>query len=258
MSSRRLCARGSRRRISRARRRFRSSASSLRQRSGRRALEGTARIAALAVVLAGAGWVWGAFRLDTLDRSFLVTRIGHVDRTVAEVTAPPRHGQFELRVMVKVRDFGDYRTDEPALLELPLGRAPPQGAVIETVAEVKPPRPPEDGFDERAWLARQGIHVVLHGRPWRQIGRRGGIGGVADRLRAFVARGIAPGLAGERAALIAGVVLGCRRGAVARSPDQVPPVGPVPPPGRLGTKRRDHRGGDPAAGRPGGRVPLAG
>ena len=84
--------------------------------------------------------------------------------------------------------------------------------MIETVAEVKPPRPPEDGFDERAWLARQGIHVVLHGRPWRQIGRRGGIGGVGDRLRAFVARGIAPGLTGERAALIAGVVLGADEG----------------------------------------------
>ncbi len=179
---------------------------------GAATLEGTARIAALAVVLAGAGWVWGGFRLDTLDRSFLVTRIGHVDRTVAEVTAPARHGQFELRVMVKVLDFGDYRTGEPALLELPLGRAPPQGAVIETVAEVKPPRPPEEGFDERAWLARQGIHVVLHGRPWRQIGRRGGIGALGDRLRAFVARGIAPGLTGERAALIAGVVLGADEG----------------------------------------------
>jgi predicted membrane metal-binding protein len=179
---------------------------------GARALDGSARLAALALVLAAAGWLWGGFRLDRLDRSFLVTRIGHVDRTIAEVTAPARHGQFELRVMVKVRQFGDLRADEPALLELPLGRAPPQGAVIETVAEVKPPRPPENGFDERAWLARQGMHVVLHGRPWRQVGRRGGIGGIADRLRGFVSRGIAPGLHGERAALIAGVVLGADEG----------------------------------------------
>jgi competence protein ComEC len=176
------------------------------------ALEGTARLVAVAVVLAGAGWVWGAFRLDSLDRSVLVSRIGHVDRTVAEVAAPARHGQFELRVLVKVRQFGQFQIDEPALLELPLGRAPPQGAVIETVAQVKPPRPAEDGFDERAWLARQGMHVVLHGRPWRQIGRRGGIAGMGDRLRAFVARGIAPGLRGERAALIAGVVLGADEG----------------------------------------------
>jgi competence protein ComEC len=84
--------------------------------------------------------------------------------------------------------------------------------VIETVAEVEAPRPPKDGFDERAWLARQGVHVVLHGRAWRQIGRRHGLGGLGDRLRRFVHRGIAPGLHGERAALIAGVVLGADEG----------------------------------------------
>jgi hypothetical protein len=128
------------------------------------ALEGSARLAALALVLAGAGWVWGAFRLDALDRSVLASRIGHVDRTVAEVTAPARHGQFALRVMVQVRTFGAFAIHEPALLELPLGRAPPQGAVIETVAEAREPRPPENGFDERAWLGRQGMHVVLRGR----------------------------------------------------------------------------------------------
>jgi competence protein ComEC len=176
------------------------------------ALGGTARVAALALALFAAGWVWGSFRLDALDHSVLATRIGHVDRTLAEVTAPPRHGQFGLRVMVQVRRFGAFSVDEPALLELPLGRGPPQGAVIETVAQVESPRPPKDGFDERAWLRRQGVHVVLHGRGWRQIGRRHGLGGVADSLRRFVSRGIAPGLHGERAALIAGVVLGADEG----------------------------------------------
>ena len=176
------------------------------------ALEGTARVVALVLALAGAGWVWGSFRLDALDRSVLVTRIGHVDRSVAEVTAPARHGQFELRVLVKVRSFGEFQVDEPALLELPPGRAPPQGAVIETVAEAKPPRPPEDGFDERAWLARQGIHVVIRGRSWHQLGRRGGLAGVADQLRAFLGVGVAPGVHGERAALIKGVVLGADEG----------------------------------------------
>jgi competence protein ComEC len=176
------------------------------------ALEGAARAAALALALAAAGWLWASHRLDALDRSVLVGRIGHVDHTVAEVTAPARHGQFGLRVFVSVRWFGDFAVDEPALLELPLGRAPPQGSVIETVAGVEPPRPPEEGFDERAWLARQGAHVVLHGRDWSQIGRRGGISGVGDELRAFVSRGVAPGLHGERAALIAGVVLGADEG----------------------------------------------
>lgn len=176
------------------------------------ALDGGARTAALAVALAGAGWLWGGFRLDALDRSVLVSRIDHVDATLAEVTAPARRGQFALRTPVLVKRFGTLSVDEPALLELPLGRAPPQGAVIETVAQVGLPRPPKDGFDERAWLARQGVHAVLHGRSWRQVGRRVGLGGIADRLRAFVRRGIAPGLHGERAALIAGVVLGADEG----------------------------------------------
>jgi len=175
-------------------------------------LDGSARTAALAVALAAAGWVWGGFRLDTLDRSVLVDRIDHVDEALAEVTAPARRGQFALRMLVTVKRFGTLSVDEPALLELPLGRAPPQGAVIETVAQVSRPRPPKDGFDERAWLARQGVHVVLEGREWRQVGRRHGLGGIADRLRAFVSRGIAPGLHGERAALIAGVVLGADEG----------------------------------------------
>ena len=70
------------------------------------------------------------------------------------------------------------------------------------------PRGAEDGFDERGWLARRGVHVVLHGGDWRIVGRRGGIGGVSDRLRAHVARAIAPGLGGERRAVLAGIVLG--------------------------------------------------
>ena len=93
-------------------------------------VDGPARVAALAVALAAAGWVWGSHRLDSLDRSVLTPRVGHVDHTVAEVTAPARRGQFGRRVIVTVRRFGSLVVDEPALLELPLGRAPPQGAVI--------------------------------------------------------------------------------------------------------------------------------
>ena len=174
--------------------------------------EGRTRAAGAALALACAGWWWGSARLDRLDRSVLATRIDHVDETVAEVTGPPRRGAFSLRVPVQVRRFGTLVADEPALLELPLGRAPPQGAVIESVAQARRPRPPEGGFDERGWLRRLGVHVVLRGRGWRQIGRRAGLGGVADRLHAFLARGLAPGLHGERAALIAGVVLGADEG----------------------------------------------
>ena len=52
------------------------------------------------------------------------------------------------------------------------------------------------------------MHVVLHVDEWKPIGRRGGLGGLADRLRRRLARAIAPGLAGERRAVLEGIVLG--------------------------------------------------
>ena len=92
--------------------------------------------------------------------------------------------------------------------ELPPERAPPQGAVLELRARPVAPRGPETGFDERGWLARRGVHVVLRGERWRIVDRRGGIGGVADRLRAHVEATLARGNAGERRRLLAGIVLG--------------------------------------------------
>ena len=101
---------------------------------------------------------------------------------------------------------------------------------------VDAPRGPEDGFDERGWLARRGVHVVLHGGDWRIVGRRGGIGGVSDRLRAHVARAIAPGLEGERRAVLAGIVLGEDEGLSEELRDSFKASGPLPPPGRLGAE----------------------
>lgn len=176
------------------------------------ALRGESRIAALAVIVSVAGCWWGGVRLTMLDRSVLVSRVGHVDETLAEVTGPARRSQFALRVPVRVRAFGRLVLSEPALLELPLGRAPPQGAVIGTVAEAELPHSEKDGFDESAWLRRQGVHIVLHSRTWRALGRRGGVGALADRLRAWLSRGVAPGLRGERAAVLAGIVLGADEG----------------------------------------------
>jgi competence protein ComEC len=154
------------------------------------------------------GWWWGSARLDALDRSELLARVDTAERTELTVTAPPRRSRFELRVHAEVRRFGRFRFREAVLLELPLGRSPPQGAVIETVATVRLPRPAKNGFDETSWLRHHGIHVVLHADRWRRIGRRGGLGGIADRLRAGLAHSIAPGLEGERRGMVEGVVLG--------------------------------------------------
>ena len=171
---------------------------------------GRRRAVLLAAALFAAGWWWGSARLETLDQSALVSYAGRTGLAQVEVTGPGRESEFALRVPVRVVRFGDVETGEPARLELPPGRSPPQGAVLELVAAVRLPRPPEvhGAFDEAAYLKRQGIHVVLHAERFRVVGRRGGIGGVADALRRAVARSLDLGLEGERRAVVAGVVLG--------------------------------------------------
>jgi competence protein ComEC len=162
---------------------------------------GWERVALLAALAFAGAWWWGSTRLDLLDRSVLAPRIGTADRFIAVTTAEARTGAFDLRQPART---GGERVE----LELPLGRAPPQGARLSLLAVVKAPRGPEHGFDERTWLRRQGVHVVLHVDEWHVVGKRGGLGGVADRLRRWLRRSSSPGLTGERRALVEGVLLG--------------------------------------------------
>jgi competence protein ComEC len=169
---------------------------------------GERRVVALAVALALAGWWWGSVRLTSLDRSVLATEVGTAQRARLEVTASARHSRYHVRVPVVVVRFGARPVHEPALLQLPPGRAPPQGAIVSSIVTVDQPRGPDRGFDERQWLTRKGVHVVLRADTWRRAGSRGGLGGLADQLRARVERPIVRGTSGERRAVLAGVVLG--------------------------------------------------
>ena len=166
------------------------------------------RPAILALALACAGWWWGSVRLVALDRSVLAAALGTSERARLEVTAPARPSRYRLRIPVLVRRFGLRRVREAAMLELPPGRAPPQGAIVSSIVTVQQPRGPDHGFDERTWLRRKGIHVVLHGDRWREAGHRRGLGAIADRLRRNVERTLSRGAKGEREAVLAGVVLG--------------------------------------------------
>jgi hypothetical protein len=104
--------------------------------------------------------------------------------------------------------FGNQMLRESARLDLPAGRAPPQGALLSVIAEIERPRPEENGFDEAGYLRRQGVHVILTASSFQIVGHRGGLGGIADRIRAAIASSLAPGVGGERRAVIAAVVLG--------------------------------------------------
>ncbi len=177
--------------------------------------EGGRRLVLLTVALAIGGWAWGSVRLAVLDRSQLAPRVGDVDHALVAVTGPPRRGRFDMRAPADVRRWAGRPVHEPVLLELPPERSPPpQGALLDVLAEVKLPRGPQQpgGFDERRWLQRQGIHVVLRGLHARLVGHRGGFWGVADRLRAWLAHSLAPGVTGERHAVLEGVVLGADEG----------------------------------------------
>jgi ComEC/Rec2-related protein len=162
----------------------------------------------LAAVALLVGWGWGSARLEALDQSALRADVDRAGRFLVVVTGEPRRGMFAQRLFARTRRFEGRRLEERVQLELPLGRAPPQGAVVSLLGVVRLPRGPEDGFDERRWLRRQGIHVVLRVDEWHVVGSRGGLGAVGDRLRVWLRRGSAPGLTGERRAVLEGVVLG--------------------------------------------------
>jgi competence protein ComEC len=168
------------------------------------------RLLLLAAALVVAGLWWGSVRLDVLDSSSLRAEVGRAALARVEVTGPARRGAFAVRVPVRVKRYGELVLDERARLDLPLGRSPPQGTILETVVTVAEPRPPDEegGFDEAGYLRRQGIHVVLRASSYRIVGRRGGLGEVADRLRRGVADSLESVPSGERRAVLAGVVLG--------------------------------------------------
>ena len=166
------------------------------------------RSLALAGAVVATALAWGSVRLNQLDHGVLAQRVGSAEWAVVEVQDPPRSGPFDQRVKALVLRWGTLRVHEPALLELPLGRSPPQGARLRLLGELKAPPGPSNGFDEAKWLRRQGIHAVLQGQSYRVIGRRGGVAGLGDRVGRWLGGDTAPGVTGERRDVIEAIVLG--------------------------------------------------
>ena len=171
-------------------------------------VEGHARVAALGVAIALLGLGWGSIRMEALRHSVLAAEIGESGPARLVTVAPARPSLWATRVIADVQEFRRQGVRERVLLVLPVGRSPPRGAILEATVRVSEPRPPHDGFDEREWLSRQGIQVVLDASSWRQVGRRGGLSGLADRLRDRIELAIGRGTDGVRRGIVLGVVLG--------------------------------------------------
>jgi competence protein ComEC len=171
-------------------------------------LGGSARRVAIAVAAVIIGLGWGSLRMDALSASVLSAQVGETGVVELVTVAPARSSRWSTRVIAMTREFRRTPVRERVLLVLPVGRSPPRGAILEATVRLAEPRSSRDGFDERAWLARQGIHVVLDASSWRQLGRRGGIAGLGDRLRDRIERAVGQGTGGVRRAIVLGVVLG--------------------------------------------------
>jgi competence protein ComEC len=184
-------------------------------------LEGGRRVAALGLAAAALGLTWGSLRVEALEKSVLQTRVGESGPAEVVTTQAARTSSWAVRAIGVTRSFDGVPLRERVLLVLPAGRSPPRGAVLEADVRVGEPREPsgEGRFDEREWLARQGIHVVLKAASWRQVGRRGGIPGIGDDVRDRIARAVTSGTDGLRRGIVLGVVLGEDEGLSATTRD---------------------------------------
>ena len=171
-------------------------------------LDGFVRLVVLAVALAALGLAWGSLRMDALRASVLVGEVGETGTAELVTVAPARSSEWSTRVIAVTRAFRHQAIRERVLLVLPVGRSPPRGAILKASVRVAEPRPEQDGFDERAWLARQGIQVVLEASSWREVGRRGGLAGFGDALRDRIERAVTRGADGTHRGIVLGVVLG--------------------------------------------------
>ncbi len=141
-----------------------------------------------------AGWWWGSARLDALDRASCSA--ASTGRALGARDHRPRTERgFELRVPAQVRRFGRLRLRESVLLELPLGRSPPQGGVLERDHGC-PTAETAEARLRRAHLARDVTASTssLRADRWRMSDGAAGSAAYADRLRAWLASSIAPGL----------------------------------------------------------------
>ena len=227
---------------SRRRDRAASTASAVGARRRRRAscASGTPRVWAPPSLLVVLGWWWASARLDALDRSPLQAEIGRAGRACR-------------------RDHGDRATDRRPATSAP-GRATASKARPSTSAVSSSSRSaarrrrarssrlsPSSGAPRGPRARVRRAHLAspprrprrpARGRVEAGRARAAASAASATACAAGSQRASAPGLAGERRAVLEGIVLGDDAGLHRRAPDELPRAGPLPPARRLGPERR--------------------
>ena len=200
----------------------------------RRRLCGSA-LSGLLPLVAVAGLMVGAARLEAQAHSRLTRFVGHTVVLQATALTLPKVSGERLALDVEVTAVDGAAVAERAPLTLDLGTAPPPpftslgplvegtrlrlpAAQIEALPVAKP-----GAFDYGRYLERRGEHVVLAAplASLRLTGRRGGVGGLIDRLR-LAARGhIRRGLRSPVREVLEAMVLGDQQAVPAGSVDDM-------------------------------------
>lgn len=181
----------------------------------------------LLALLAGASW--GAVRVHAqLEGELASARDPRCD-IVVEVTERPRVRGGD--VSFSARSLGPQGEGELLLVEVARRRsgtdhveggsgtdgdiALQEGSVIGVRGTLRAPESPEadesaDSFNERAWLAREGIGVVLavESADVHVLGRRRGLSGLLDRVRERARTHLAVGIDPVTSSMLRGILLG--------------------------------------------------
>ncbi|MDX6570309.1 MAG: competence protein ComEC, partial [Gaiellales bacterium] len=161
-------------------------------------LDGPLGLACATVVLV-LGVLASLSHLHALAQDPLASQLDHVVHGRAVVTGTVAIGQWDRRAIARF-DGSDVLLRVSAPIET--------GEIIELDGHLRAPRgPTAGGFDERTWLARQGVHEVLRARSIEVLGRRAGAWGAIDAVRRS-ARAALHLSGGNGEAVADGVVLG--------------------------------------------------
>jgi competence protein ComEC len=161
-------------------------------------LDGALGVAGATLVL-GLGVLASLSHLEALARDPLASRLDREVHGRALVTGAVATGQWDQRAIARF-EGSDVLLRVSAPLET--------GEIVEVDGHLRAPHgPTAAGFDERTWLARQGVHEVLRARSIQVVGRRAGAWGAIDAVRRS-ARAALHLSGGDGEAVADGVVLG--------------------------------------------------